>query len=374
MWTVQDKIHMAKVLDLARKGYGRTWPNPMVGAVLVQKGLKVVGAGRHYRPGGPHAEIHALQQAGRRARGATLYVNLEPCAHQGRTPPCVPAIIQAGIKRVVAAMKDPNPEVSGRGFRWLRRAGIKVEVGLLAGEAGRLNQVFIKRITTGRPFVVCKAALSLDGKIACVGGASRWISGRAARKHVHHLRALADAIVVGGRTAIKDDPELSIRMAPSIAHRIPIRIILEGRVKIPADLKMFRTAGTQRVVIASGASRPSARKPGDRAEVWNLPGRHGRVDLEELLRRLGQAGANYVLVEGGAEVHAAFLGLGSPGSPILADRIEFILAPKLIGGRQAAGVIGGLGVEHPDRAVLLKDVSWRPLGRDMLVTATPYKE
>ena len=365
---------MARALDLARKGYGRTWPNPMVGAVVVQKGVKVVGAGRHYRPGGPHAEIHALKQAGHRAHGAALYVNLEPCAHQGRTPPCVQAIVQAGIKRVVAAMKDPNPEVSGRGFRRLRRAGIKVEVGLLAGEAGRLNEVFIKRITTGCPFVVCKAALSLDGKIACASGASRWISGGDARKHAHHLRALADAIIVGGRTAIKDNPELSIRLAPSVAHRRPTRIILEGRVKIPADLKMFTTAETQRVVIASGARRPLVRKPGDQAEIWHLPGRHGRVDLEELLRRLGQAGANFVLVEGGSEVHAAFLGLDIPGRRILADRIEFILAPKLIGGRQAAGVIGGRGAEHPDRAVLLKDVSWRPLGRDMLVTATPYKE
>jgi diaminohydroxyphosphoribosylaminopyrimidine deaminase/5-amino-6-(5-phosphoribosylamino)uracil reductase len=373
MWTAQDKKYMTMVLDLAQKGYGRTWPNPMVGAVVVQKGRKVVGAGRHYRPGGPHAEIHALRQAGRRAHGATLYVNLEPCAHQGRTPPCAPAIIQAGIKRVVAAMKDPNPEVSGRGFRRLRRAGIKVEVGLLAGDAGRLNEVFIKRITTGRPFVVCKAALSLDGKIACVGGASRWISGPDARKHAHQLRALADAIIVGGRTAIKDDPELSVRLAPGVASRCPIRIILEGHDKIPADLKIFKTAEIQRVVIANGTKQPPVRKPGNQVEVWHLPGRQGRVDLEELLLRLGQAGANFVLVEGGSEVHAAFLGLGSPGRRILADRIEFILAPKLIGGRQAVGVVGGLGVEHPDRAVLLKDVSWKPLGRDMLVTATPYK-
>lgn len=366
-----DELYMRRVLALARQAEGRTWPNPMVGAVLVRNG-RIVGEGWHHRAGEPHAEILALRRAGKKSAGATLYINLEPCAHYGRTPPCSLAVIAGRVKRVVAAIRDPNPKVAGKGFAQLRKAGIRVDVGLLAAEARELNEVFLKKITTGLPFIICKAALSLDGKIATQAGASQWITGLPARRSGHRLRALADAVLIGAGTALADDPKLNVRLAPLRRPHAPVRIVLEGRRPMRADLKLWQSARRQPVVLAtSRRTSPLAGLPG--VQVWSLPGQSGRVDIAGLLQRLGRAGANLVLVEGGAEVHASFLGLQQPGDRIWADRIYFYYAPKILGGRAAPGPVGGRGVGHPGQALLLKDVKWERLGQDLLLKATPRK-
>jgi diaminohydroxyphosphoribosylaminopyrimidine deaminase/5-amino-6-(5-phosphoribosylamino)uracil reductase len=341
----------------------------MVGAVLV-KGSKVIGTGWHHRAGEAHAEILALRQAGLAARGATLYINLEPCAHVGKTPPCAPAVAKAGVARVVAAMQDPNKKVSGRGFAFLRRSGVQVEVGLLRAEAQSLNEVFIKRITTGLPFVMAKAALSLDGKIACANGASRWITGLPARRYAHQLRALADVVIIGAGTLRQDDPGLTVRLAKSMRPEKPWRVILEGERPVDFSAKIFHDPNHPRVILAT--ARDVRRAPhSSQVEIWHLPGADKRVDIGALLARLGEQQCSLVMVEGGAEVHAGFLGLGKKKGRNWVDRIHFLYAPKLIGGRRAPGVIGGLGVEHPDAALYLEKISWETLGADILLKATP---
>lgn len=369
-----DHQYMRQALELARRGLGTTWPNPMVGALVVKQG-RVVGRGFHVRAGGPHAEVIALDQAGSAARGADLYVTLEPCSHFGKTPPCAPRVAAAGIKRVVSSMQDPNPRVSGRGFDMLRKAGVKVEVGMMAPEARELNRVFIKKVTTGLPFVICKAALSLDGKLACATGVSRWISGLPSRKYAHRLRSMADAVVIGMGTLLQDNPRLDARGVRVRADKPRYRVVLAGKRRLPRNLNWL-APDTGRAVLAAGGKNPIAPRnsPGlSDLEVWQLPDKNGRVDLGKLLRRLGAEGASLVLVEGGAEVHASFLGLQSRSGKVWADEVQFILAPKLIGGRMAPGAVGGEGASRPDRAIRLRQVRWEPLGADMLVTAKPYK-
>lgn len=360
---------MDMALDLAERGMGRTWPNPMVGAVLVKNG-KVVGTGWHRRCGGPHAEVFALRQAGSNAKGATLYVNLEPCSHFGKTPPCALALSAAGIKRVVCSMRDPNPIVSGRGFELLRQSGIRVETGLLGEKARRVNAVFIKRITTGMPFVVNKAALSVDGRIACSTGASRWISSLPARKYAHRLRVLADAVIVGMGTVRRDNPRLTPRLTSRIPGKRLIRVVLAGEHGVPARAAVFRPVPFCRTVLVCSTDWKSRRLPSG-VEVKVFPGRDGRVDLKRLVQWLGEEGASYVLVEGGAETHAGFLGLQNPGDALLSDQIQFIYAPKIIGGRESPGPVSGKGVEKPTEAIQLIDCQWRALGPDMLLSATP---
>ncbi|MEW6515668.1 MAG: bifunctional diaminohydroxyphosphoribosylaminopyrimidine deaminase/5-amino-6-(5-phosphoribosylamino)uracil reductase RibD [candidate division FCPU426 bacterium] len=367
----QDEKFIYMAIDLARRGWGRTWPNPMVGAVVVKDGY-ILGQGWHRRWGGPHAEVYALRQAGRRAKDATLYLNLEPCSHFGKTPPCALAVIQARIKRVVCSMQDPNPKVSGKGFRLLRQAGIRVDVGLMKREAARLNEVFCKRITTGYPFVVNKAAISADGKIACANGESRWITGLTSRRYAHTLRALADAIVVGMGTVWEDDPRLTRRLSPAIPGRKLMRIILAGRRPVPADAAVLKKKSSCRTVVIS-AKRIHSDKLPKHVEVWHLPGRNGQADLKGMLRRLGEEGASYVLVEGGAEVHAGFLGCQHPGDEVLSDQVQFIYSPKIIGGRTSLGPVGGAGVENPAQAIALEKGEWRPLGQDRLFLAYPRK-
>ncbi len=359
---------MTLALRLARKGLGRTWPNPMVGAVVVKRG-NIVGAGWHKQYGGPHAEVNALKQAGRRAKEATLYLNLEPCSHHGKTPPCAEAVIRAGVARVVCALRDPNPKVLGQGFRRLRAAGVRVEVGLQRRAAKKLNEVFIKRVTTGLPFVVCKSALSLDGKIACVSGESRWITGQAARRYAHHLRSLSDAVIIGQGTALQDNPRLTVRHGRAGRTGKPVRVILWGRAPIPKTLAMLSKAGSWPVIIATARIFPRGSWDRRGVEIWHLPGKDGRVDLAALLRRLAERGASQVLVEGGAEVQAGFLGLTGGRGEILADQIQFIYAPKVIGGREAPGPVGGAGVSHPSQALALRQCAWRLLGADMLCVA-----
>ena len=370
MWNLKDIKYMQQVLDIAKKGYAKTWPNPMVGAVLV-KNNKVLSLGWHKAYGKIHAESQAINKAGSLAKGATLYINLEPCSHYGQTPPCAPKIVKAGIKRVVVAMQDPNPKVSGRGFKILRQAGIKVEVGILGSAARELNKVFIKNITKSLPWVVCKSALSLDGKIACTNGVSKWISSLKARKYAHTLRALADAIIIGSNTLYQDDPELTIRWVNRISKPYPLRIVLEGSKPLPKSFKMLKTVTNEKPLIIATPKKTYhflAKHKG--VEIWSLPDKKGSVDIDLLLHKLSEMKKSLVLVEGGAQVQASFL--GTNGSKLWADEIQFILAPKLLGGNKALGPIGGKGVKTPDQAIKLKNITWQPLGQDMLVKATPY--
>jgi len=354
-----DEKYMQMALELARRAAGRTSPNPMVGAVLVRDG-RVVGRGYHARAGTPHAEIHALREAGELAEGATLYVTLEPCCHYGRTGPCTEAIIEAGVARVVAAMTDPNPRVAGRGLERLRRAGVEVAVGVLEAEARRLNEVFIKYMTTGLPFVVLKAAMSLDGKIATRTGRSRWITGGEARARGHALRDRYDAILVGVNTVLADDPALTARL-PDGAGRDPVRIILDSRARTPPGAKVIVQQSAAPTLVAVTPDAPADRVAAlERAgaSVLVVPGESPRVDLKALLIELARREITSVLVEGGGEVHASFLAGG------LVDKVVWFIAPLIIGGREAPGPVGGEGPADLQEAVRLHEVTVTRCGGD----------
>ncbi|MBN1596122.1 bifunctional diaminohydroxyphosphoribosylaminopyrimidine deaminase/5-amino-6-(5-phosphoribosylamino)uracil reductase RibD [candidate division FCPU426 bacterium] len=368
MRAAPDEKYMRRALQLAAKGRHQTWPNPMVGAVVVKAGV-IVGEGWHEKYGGSHAEIHALHHAGTRAAGATLYLNLEPCAHYGKTPPCVEAVIQSGITRVVCAMKDPNPKVCGRGFLRLRSTGIRVEAGLLQAEARELNKVFIKIVTTPHPYVINKAGMSLDGKIACYNGSSRWITGLQARVYAHRLRQEADAVLVGAGTVFRDDPRLNVRLVKNPGGSQPWRVLLEGKRRLPPTLKIFASARRQKTVIATTRRVFSAAAYPDGVEHWLLPGREGCVDINALLLRLREEGVYSLLVEGGAEVHAAFLGLHASNPVCYSDEMHLVMAMKIIGGRDAPGAIGGQGAGSPQKALLLKRVRWAKMGEDQLLVS-----
>ncbi len=361
-----DEQYMQQALDLAARGMGWTSPNPMVGAVLVRDG-QVVGEGFHRRAGTPHAEIHALQAAGPMARGATLYVNLEPCCHHGRTPPCTEAIIQAGVARVVAAMEDPNPLVAGRGLERLRTAGIQTECGVLADQARRLNEVFCKYISTGLPYVVMKAAMTLDGRIATRTGDSRWVTGPEARQHVHQLRHRYDAIMVGVGTVVADNPRLTTRLA-GMNGKNPLRVIVDSTLRISLDAEVVLSASVVPTVVAclASASGQRDRIRGQLAargvEVWEVPGEGPRVDLINLVHLMGKKGITSILVEGGAEVHGACLTAG------IVDKVMIYIAPKIAGGREAPGPVGGHGVQVMADAVGVKDLQVCRLGPDVLLT------
>ncbi len=357
-----DLQYMREALALARRGRGRTSPNPMVGAVVV-KGSTVVGRGFHARAGGPHAEVIALNEAGEQAQGATLYVTLEPCSHFGRTPPCVGRVIQAGIRRVVVAMEDPNPKVSGGGIRRLRRAGLAVEVGLLEEEARRLNEVFIKHIATGRPFVVLKTALTLDGKIATRTGHSRWVTGAQARAVVHRLRDEHDAILVGVGTVLKDDPRLTVRLEDGNG-KDPVRVILDSRGRTPSQARVLTGTSAAPTLIAT--TKEARLEEVERlkragAEVLILPAHGGRVSWESLLEELAARGCTSLLIEGGAEVNASALAAG------VVDKAIFFFSPKIVGGKGAPGPVGGTGVEKMSQALRLEKIRVRCIGEDFMV-------
>jgi diaminohydroxyphosphoribosylaminopyrimidine deaminase/5-amino-6-(5-phosphoribosylamino)uracil reductase len=365
---VSDAAFMRRALELAERGRGLTSPNPMVGAVLVRDG-RVVGEGAHLRAGGPHAEIAALQAAGAAARGATLYVTLEPCAHQGRTPPCAPVAAAAGVARVVAALSDPNPLVAGGGAARLREAGVAVEIGLLAEEAERQNRAWLSAVREHRPHVTLKAAATLDGKLADIHGGSTWITGEPARLHAHRLRAEADAVVVGVTTALRDDPQLTVRL-PEPWPREPYRVVLDTHARLPAQARVIQAGTPARALVAVGAEAPAARVAALRAAgatVLRLPTREGRVDPSALLRRLFELEVRAVLVEGGGETHAAFADAG------LVDRVALFLAPLLLGGREATGVLGGRGRDLKDALRLSPPVVTR-LGDDLLLEADILRE
>jgi len=358
MASEKDEYFMKLCLKLAVKGRGRVSPNPLVGAVVVKEG-KVVGKGYHPYFGAPHAEVFALREAGEEAKGATLYVNLEPCAHYGKTPPCTKAIIGAGIKRVVVGMIDPNPLVSGKGVRELREAGIEVETGILGEEAERLNEAYSKFITKGIPFVALKMAQSLDGKIATKTGESKWITGEKARKFVHRLRAEFDAVLVGAGTVLVDDPSLRAYGE----GRDPARIVLDGRGVVPPSAKVFQD-GVRRLVFTT-ASAPSSwvDKLRDMGVEVIIIGEGEKVEVGEMLRELGKRGIASLLVEGGGETSASFLEAGA------VDKIFFFIAPLIIGGREAKTSVEGNGCQNLREAIKLKYPRIRKFGQDILFEA-----
>ncbi len=357
----RDERFMHQALMLARKGYGRTSPNPMVGALLVKSG-RVIGEGWHKRAGAPHAEIEAIRAAAN-PKGATLYVTLEPCSTVGRTPPCVEAVKAAGIRRVVVAASDPNPVHIGRAFRQLRSAGVAVSKGVLASEASELNAAFGHWIVNATPLVTVKAAMTLDGRIATAGGESKWITGPAARRHGQLLRKGSDAILVGINTVLADDPGL--RVKGKLKSRPLRRIILDSRARTPLAAKILNDelAHATTVVVTRDAPERRADAIAKKANVLISPVRKGSVDLRWLLKRLGREEITNLLVEGGGEVNASFLQGG------LAHRVAFFYAPKILGGNDARRAVGGAGARSLGEVLELENVGWSRIGADLLLTA-----
>lgn len=367
----QDHLFMSQALDLARRGAGHTSPNPMVGAVVVRDG-QVVGTGYHQRAGTPHAEVHALRSAGESARGATLYVTLEPCNHHGRTPPCTEAILAAGVRRVVTAVTDPNPRVTGGGLIRLRQSGLEITTGILEEEARRLNEAFFKYVTTRRPFWIAKYAMTLDGRIATSSGTSRWVTGEEARHHVHTQRAQADAVLAGVGTILTDDPLLTAR-PPQGAARQPVRVVVDSRLRTPPGARILADPASRGAPLwfATTEQAPAERRDAllqaaarneVPAEVVVVPSREGRVSLAALAEELARREVVSVLAEGGAGIHASALEAG------LADKLFCYVAPKLVGGYMAPGPVGGAGVAQMAEAWPVKDLTWEVLGRDLLFT------
>lgn len=365
--TVGHDVQMRRAIDLARRGVGTVSPNPPVGAVVVDADGAIVGEGWHARAGEPHAEVHALGAAGARARGATLYCTLEPCAHVGRTPPCCDAIVAAGIARVVVGTRDPNPIVDGRGIARLREAGIEVVEGALADEATRLIEAFTRHVRTGMPFVTWKVAMSLDGRIGAADGSSRWITGDAAREDVHRLRAANDAIVVGSGTALADDPALTVRVAGE--HRAPLRVLVDGRGRVPATGRLFDHA-SQTLVATTHDVDAAARADwiATGAEVVEFPGEGGRVPLHDLFAHLGKREVQSVLLESGPTL------AWSAVADDLVDRVVVYVAPLLLGGAGAPSPLGGDGFAPvgAGRRLVMDDVT--TIGDDVRMEAHVHRD
>jgi len=364
----EHQVLMARALELAERARGRVSPNPLVGALVVRDGT-VMGEGWHEGPGSPHAEVMALAAAGERARSATLYCTLEPCDHVGRTPACTGAIIKAGVSHVVVAAGDPNPIVDGRGFAQLRTAGIDVTVGPLEMEARRLNEAYERHVTTGLPFVTLKMAASLDGRTAARDGSSKWITGEAARADVQTLRASADAIVVGAGTAITDDPSLTIR-DPSYSGPPPLRVVVDATGRVPTGLRLFNDEAETLVVTTDEVED-------ERVDAWEAASADveiverdpsGRVSLPDLLSRLGKREVQSVLVEGGGSLAWGFVRAGS------VDRLVLYMAPKLVGGAHAPGVLMGDGVACIADALDVDIVSVERVGKDLKVVADVHRD
>jgi diaminohydroxyphosphoribosylaminopyrimidine deaminase / 5-amino-6-(5-phosphoribosylamino)uracil reductase len=356
-----DRQMMSRALELASRGAGQVSPGPLVGCVIVASDGEVVGEGFYVYEELKHAETLALEQAGNKAMGATAYVSLEPHAHHGRTPPCTDSLIAAGIRRVVAPIEDPNPEVSGRGFDHLRAAGIWVNKGLMASEAEKVNEKYLHFMRTGCPFVHLKLATSLDGKIATRTGDSRWITGELSRKRVHELRHEYDAIVVGAGTALADDPLLTDRSGKK-RRRPLVRVVLDETLKISSESQLVRSARDSPVLIIAGASASSKSEGLKSAGVEVVRDPANGRDLLAILKELGQRSLQSVLVEGGANVAGNFLEAG------LVNKVSFFIAPLIIGGREAPTPVGGKGAETLMDALEVQDVAITQLGRDVEVT------
>ena len=347
---------MRRALRLARKGRGRVSPNPLVGSVVVRDG-RIVGEGAHLKVGGPHAEVHALAQAGGRARDATLYVTLEPCSHHGRTPPCTDALISAGIRRVVCALEDPDPQVSGSGVLRLREAGMTVETGLLRADAERENAAYLKHRREGRPLVILKLAQTLDGQIATRTGDSRWITGPQARSFAHRWRSWVDGVMVGAGTLAADDPQLTVR---HVKGRNPRPMVVDGRLRVSPRARVFQQPGA---VLITAVSSPSRLAPfSDRGvDIWSFDAPRSRIDLRQPLATAGRQGMTSVIIEGAAELAAAAL------RDRVVDQVMIFVAPRILG--RGLGSVGDLGTERIEDGVCLENLHTRRLGPDLLYTA-----
>jgi diaminohydroxyphosphoribosylaminopyrimidine deaminase/5-amino-6-(5-phosphoribosylamino)uracil reductase len=353
-----DTWHMQRALELAAQGQGFVEPNPMVGCVIA-RGAEILGEGWHRRFGLAHAEIEALRIAGSRARGATLYVTLEPCCHQGKTPPCTQAVLAAGVARVVAAMADPFPKVAGGGLAELRAAGVELQTGLLEDQARRLNAPYLKLLSTGRPWVVAKWAMTLDGKIATGTGNSRWISNKASQQVVHQIRGRVDAILIGRGTATTDDPQLTARPP---GPRIAVRIVADSRASLSLESQLVRTARDVPVMVAAdseAASVDCSRLRATGCEVLICDGQTPQARLECLFDELGRRRMTNVFVEGGGRL------LGSLFDAGLIDEVHAFIAPKLVGGGQAPGPVAGRGLDVMSAATRLTDTAVQEIEGDI---------
>ncbi|MDD2388537.1 MAG: bifunctional diaminohydroxyphosphoribosylaminopyrimidine deaminase/5-amino-6-(5-phosphoribosylamino)uracil reductase RibD [Desulfobacterales bacterium] len=359
---MDDRFFMEMALDLAARGQGYVSPNPMVGAVVVKDG-SIVGTGWHEAAGRHHAEVNAIDNAGDAAKGATLYVTLEPCNHTGRTPPCTRKIIQVGIKRVVVAMTDPNPGVTGGGIDRLRASGIDVTIGICEDKARRLNESFVKYVTTGRPFVTLKCAATLDGRIATRTGDSRWVTEPEARAYVHKLRHACDAILVGIGTVRSDDPRLTTRLDGE-KGRDPIRVILDSRLSIPRTSNVLNLKSDSDTVIVTGGHVPEHRrreieKAGIR--IIECAGGDDGIDLNALMDQLGRMQITRLMIEGGSRVSASALKAG------IVDKVAFFYAPKILGGDDGVPICRGPGPALMSQCLQVTDVRLQRFGDDMLI-------
>jgi len=356
---------MECALSLAGLALGYTSPNPAVGAVVVRDGV-VVGLGHTQPPGSEHAEVMALRQAGPKAKGALMYVSLEPCCHHGRTPPCTEAIIDAGISEVHVALVDPNPTVAGKGLKALKAAGIKTFVGQYEERARELNEGYIKYITTKMPFVIAKFSMSIDGKIATKTGDSKWISSDESQKFVHYMRHIVDAVMVGANTVVTDDPQLSARGCSGRGGKTklqPLRVIVDGRARTPVSARVFKEPGKTLVAVAKPLSAKASdtfKKTG--AEVVELPAEKGIIDLKQLLAVLGKREVTSVMVEGGSGLFGSLFDSG------LVDKVLAFVSPMVIGGDEAKSAVGGHGVKKMSDALRLKRVKIMEFGEDVLIS------
>ena len=371
---MNDLDFMHRALALAERGRGQVEPNPMVGCVLVSQEGEILGEGWHEKYGSNHAEVNALLDAEKRGNsvvGATAYVTLEPCSHYGKTPPCALALVKARVKRVVAAMSDPFPEVSGKGFKILEDAGISVSVGVGEEEARRLNAPYLKLVTAGRPWVTAKWAMTLDGKIATRIGSSRWITSGEARDFVHETRARMDAVLVGAGTVLADDPMLNARPKSGKVLRQPLRVVADARLETPLTSKLVQTAREFPVLLAVGSKVPAEKiQPFETAgcEIFRFTRSERAGQMAELLDELGRRRLTNLLVEGGSSVFGALLDLQE------IDEVQAFIAPKLCGGRDAVTPIGGHGIERMEKAFQLETTQFIQLGPDVLLTGRVVKQ
>ncbi|MBU0615555.1 MAG: bifunctional diaminohydroxyphosphoribosylaminopyrimidine deaminase/5-amino-6-(5-phosphoribosylamino)uracil reductase RibD [Nanoarchaeota archaeon] len=349
------KKYMELCLKLAEKGKGATSPNPLVGAILVKRGA-IVGKGWHKKCGEDHAEVMAIKQAGIKANNATLYVNLEPCSHWGRTPPCTESIIQAGIREVIVGCEDPNPKVSGH--LELKSRGLKTKIGILDDECRRINETYLKYMKTKKPFVIVKAAMSLDGKIATKTGHSKYITGTEARKHVHQLRSELDAIMVGSNTVMKDDPMLTTRL---VKGKNPIKIVVDSKLKLNLNSNVVKNEPSKLIVATTNlAPRTKVKQLQQKGvKIIEMPADNGHVDLKKLMKELGNHEITSIMIEGGAELNSHAI------KSNIVDKLLFFLSPGLIGDGLSA--LGDMGITKVDKSIKLKNVTHTKIGKDLLI-------
>ncbi|QGT99608.1 Diaminohydroxyphosphoribosylaminopyrimidine deaminase [Candidatus Syntrophocurvum alkaliphilum] len=359
-----NEYYMNKAINLAKKAYGRTNPNPIVGAIIVKKN-QIIGTGYHEKAGTPHAEIHALKEAGTDAKDSTVYVTLEPCNHYGKTPPCTDALIQAGIKKIVIASLDPNPLVAGKGALKLKEAGITIEIGMCKDEANKMNQLFFKYIKTNMPYISLKTAMTLDGKIATYTGDSKWISNELSRNYVHELRNIYDGILVGIGTVLKDNPSLNTRLDKNDI-RNPVRIIIDENLDIPINSNIINTSKEQRTIIYT--SKNTATKKINILESKGIEIEQTETDennkliLEEVLNNLPKKGIYSVLIEGGGEINGSFI------EKRLIDKVYWFIAPKIVGGKHAPSPVSGQGIELINQALYVERININKFENDLLIT------